>query len=93
MADETAARLVRAKGTQVQAEVTRVQVKGTRVQVEVTRVQVEVTYQAHYRRLSANSHDRARSELGGIHLNYRRVPAPPLLRRKIHPPATAPLWH
>ena len=69
------------------------QVEVTRVQVEVTRVQVEVTYQAHYRRLSANSHDRARSELGGIHLNYRRVPAPPLLRRKIHPPAIAPLWH
>ena len=92
MADGPAARLTQAQ-VEVQVEVTPVQVEVTPVQVEMTRVQVEATYQAHYRRLSANPHDRARSELGGIHLNYRRVPAPPLLRRKIHPPATAPLWH
>ena len=120
MADETAARLVRAKGaqvqaevtqvqaevtqaqaevtqvqaevTQVQAEVTQVQVEMTQVQVEMTRAQVVVTYQAHYRSPYANPHDRARSELGGIRLNYRRVPTPPPLRRKVHPPAIAPLW-
>jgi len=120
MADETAARLVRAKGAQVQAEVTQVQVVVTQVQAEVTQVQAEVTqvqvemtqvqvvvtraqvvvtraqvvvtYQAHYRSPYANPQDRARSELGGIRLNYRRVPTPPPLRRKVHPPAIAPLW-